>query len=220
VASHIHQPPVAVVLVTYYGTKYLDRLWASLEAQSYPRERWHMIVVENGPERLAAQWFRERVPGARVLIPGDNTGYAGGNALGMQEALAAGVDYVVVVTQDTHLTPDVLRALVDVAERHPTAGAVQPKLMRREHDGRAVIHSRGNELHYLGVGFVGGEVSPTARSPRIRSPTPAARACSTERAPCARSGSSIPRCSCITRIPTSGGGCGWPAGRACWRRRP
>jgi GT2 family glycosyltransferase len=92
-----------------------------------------------------------------VLVPGGNTGYAGGNALGMQEALAAGVDYVVIVTQDTDLAPDVLRALVDAAERHPAAGAVQPKLMRREPDGRAVIHSRGNELHYLGVGFVGGD---------------------------------------------------------------
>lgn len=153
-------PSVAVVLVTYYGATNLDRLWASLQAQSYPRERWQLIVVENGPERAAAQWFRERAPGTRVLVPGDNTGYAGGNALGMQEALASGVDYVVVVTQDTDLAPDVLRALVDTAERHPTAGAVQPKLMRRERDGRAVIHSRGNELHYLGVGFVGGDGEP------------------------------------------------------------
>jgi GT2 family glycosyltransferase len=153
-------PPVAVVLVTYYGTTYLERLWASLQAQAYPRDRWQLIVVENGPDGSAAAWLRERAPGARVLVPGGNTGYAGGNALGMQEALAAGVEYVVVVTQDTHLAPDVLRALVDVAERHPTAGAVQPKLMRRGPDGRAVIHSRGNELHYLGVGFVGGDGEP------------------------------------------------------------
>ena len=27
-------PSVAVVLVTYYGTKYLERLWASLQAQA------------------------------------------------------------------------------------------------------------------------------------------------------------------------------------------
>ena len=30
--------------------------------------------------------------------------------------------------------------------------------LRRTPDGRGVIHSRGNELHYLGVGFVGGLV--------------------------------------------------------------
>jgi GT2 family glycosyltransferase len=153
-------PAVAVVLTTYYGATHLERLWASLAAQRYPADRWRLIVVENGPDRSAARWFGERVPGARVLVPGDNLGYAGGNALGMQEALAAGADYVLIVTQDTHLEPGALPALVDVAEARATAGAVQPKLLRREADGRVVIHSWGNELHYLGVGFVGGDGEP------------------------------------------------------------
>jgi GT2 family glycosyltransferase len=150
-------PAVAVVLVTFDGDRHLERLWESLQVQRYPLDRWRLLVVENGPDRAAARWFHERAPGVRVLVPGGNTGYAGGNAFGMQEALAAGVDYVAIVTQDTYLEPDVLRGLVDVAEAHPTAAAVQPKLLRREPDGRVVIHSRGNELHYLGVGFVGGD---------------------------------------------------------------
>ena len=65
-------PSVAIVLVTYYGTRYLERLWASLQAQAYPRERWQLIVVENGPDGSAAAWLRERAPGARVLVPGPN----------------------------------------------------------------------------------------------------------------------------------------------------
>lgn len=153
-------PAVAIVLVTFDGTRYLDRLWASLQAQRYPAERTRLIVVENGPERLAARWFGERAPAALVLVPGTNTGYAGGNALGMRRALDDGADYVVVVTQDTHLEPEALGELVAVAEAHPGAGAVQPKLLRREPDGRVVIHSRGNALHYLGVGFVGGDGEP------------------------------------------------------------
>ncbi len=153
-------PAVTVLLVTYDGTRHLERLWSGLHGQSYPAERWRLIVVENGPEQLAARWFAERAPGVSVLVPGTNTGYAGGNALGMQQALAGGADYVVVVTQDTYLEPDALAALVDVAEAHPAAGAVQPKLLRTEPDGRVVIHSRGNALHYLGVGFVGGDGEP------------------------------------------------------------
>jgi GT2 family glycosyltransferase len=151
------RPSVAVVLTTFYGATHLERLWAGLAAQRYPSDRWRLIVVENGPERDAARWFAERVPGARVLVPGDNLGYAGGNALGIREALAGGADYVLVVTQDTHLEPDALPALVEVAEARPRAGAVQPKLLRRAAGGGLVIHSRGNELHYLGVGFVGGD---------------------------------------------------------------
>jgi len=153
-------PSVAVVLVTFHGTKYLDALWASLQAQRYPRERWQLIVVDNSPDGSAARWFDERTTGIRVIVPGQNLGYAGGNALAMDAALARGADYVVVVTQDTSLEPDFLGALVDVAEAHPEAGAVQPKLLRREASGRTVLHSRGNELHYLGVGFVGGDGEP------------------------------------------------------------
>jgi GT2 family glycosyltransferase len=37
---------------------------------------------------------------------------------------------------------------------------VQPKLVRRDADGVTVLHSRGNHLHYLGVGFVGGDGEP------------------------------------------------------------
>ena len=125
---------VAVVLATFDGAKHLEGLCASLEAQRYPRERWRLIVVDNGPAPGVAGWFAERAPGARVLVPGTNLGYAGGNALGMREALASGA--------------------------HPNAGAVQPKLLRRATDGRTVLHSRGNELHYLGVGFVGGDGEP------------------------------------------------------------
>jgi GT2 family glycosyltransferase len=154
------RPAVAVVLTTYEGGTYLDTLWPSLAAQTYPADRRRLIVVENGPARDAARWFSERVPDARVLVPGDNLGYAGGNALGIREALAAGADHVLVVTQDTRLEPGALAALVEVAEAHPAAGAVQPKLVRRDAGGRLVIHSRGNELHYLGVGFVGGDGEP------------------------------------------------------------
>jgi GT2 family glycosyltransferase len=153
-------PAVAVLLVTFDGTRYLETLWTSLQAQRYPSERWRLVVVENGPEQRAAGWFAARVPQAHVLVPGHNTGYAGGNALGMQQALAAGADYVLVVTPDTRLEPDALAALVAVAEANPGAGAVQPKLLRRDTDGRVVIHSRGNALHYLGVGFVDGDGEP------------------------------------------------------------
>ncbi|HEU5194868.1 MAG TPA: glycosyltransferase family 2 protein [Methylomirabilota bacterium] len=153
-------PAVAVVLTTFDGGRYLGPLWASLAAQRYPGDRWRLIVVDNGPAPGVTDWFRRHAPAARVLVPGDNLGYAGGNALGMREALAAGSDYVVIVTQDTLVEPGFLHALVAVAEAHPEAGAVQPKLLRRDAAGATVLHSRGNELHYLGVGFVGGDGEP------------------------------------------------------------
>jgi len=153
-------PFVAIVLVTYYKTAHLERLYGSIERQRHPPHRRRLIVVENGPERAAARWFAERSANVDVIVPGDNTGYAGGNALGIERALAGGADYVAIVTQDTWLEPDWLGELVAVAEAHPEAGAVQPKILRNARGGGTVIHSRGNALHFLGVGFVGGDGEP------------------------------------------------------------
>ncbi len=153
-------PVVAIVLVTYYGALHLERLHSSLSALRYPRERRTLVIVENDPEGRAARWFAEHAPDARVIVPGENTGYAGGSALGMREALAGGADYVAIITQDTDVDPEWLGALVDVAERHPQAGAIQPKILRRLSGGGTVIHTWGNELHFLGVGYAGGDGAP------------------------------------------------------------
>jgi GT2 family glycosyltransferase len=153
-------PAVAIVLVTYFGADNLNRLYASVRGLHYPPGRHTLIVVENGPDRRAWQWFREHAPEVRVLVPGDNVGYAGGAAAGMREALADGVDYVAVITQDTVLDPDWLRELVAIAERYPRAGAVQPTILRSDGHGGTVINSWGNELHFLGVGFAGGDGQP------------------------------------------------------------
>lgn len=153
-------PRVMIVLVTFYGDRHLDRLWSSLSALQYPPRCRQLLVVDNDPAHRAHRWFGIHAPGVRVIVPRENTGYAGGNALGMAEALKAGVDYVAVVTQDTDVEPAWLRELVEVAERHPRAGAVQPKILRRLDGGSAVIHSWGNELHFLGVGYVGGDGCP------------------------------------------------------------
>ncbi len=153
-------PAVAIILVTYDGGQYLDRLYTSLRRLRYPRERYSLLVVDNGLDRAALQWFTEHAPDVRVLVPGENTGYAGGAALGMLAALAGGADYVGVVTQDTVLDSEWLRELVSVAEGYPNAGAIQPKILRLDKGGRAVIHTWGNQLHFLGVGYVGGDGQP------------------------------------------------------------
>lgn len=153
-------PLVTIVLVTYHGADNLAALYAGIERLRYPRDRYRLVVVENGPDREAVGWFRAHAADAQVLVPGVNTGYAGGNALGMEAALATGTDYVAVVTQDTSLAPDWLRELVAVAERNPGAGAVQPKILRQGPHGDPVIHTRGNRLHFLGIGYVGGDGQP------------------------------------------------------------
>lgn len=154
------RPRVAIVLVTYRATDRLERLHAAIAGLDYPRDRRTLIVVDNSPDRSSAAWFSAHAPDARVIAPGENTGYAGGNAIGMREALAADADYVAILTQDTLPDPGWLDELLAVAAAHPRAALVQPKILRRDAQGRVVVNSWGNDLHFLGVGVSGGDGEP------------------------------------------------------------
>lgn len=146
--------------MTYLGEPYLERLYASIRQLEYPRGRYRLVVIENGPERASQRWFVEHAPDVQVITPGHNTGYAGGAMIGMREALAGGADYIAIITQDIVLDPAWLRELLAVAERYPGAGAIQPKILREDQHGSTVINTWGNELHFLGIGFSGGDGCP------------------------------------------------------------
>jgi GT2 family glycosyltransferase len=154
------RPRVAIILVTYYMENRLERLYDSIVSLQYPRDRRTLIVVDNAPDRSSAQWFAAHAPEVRVITPGENTGYAGGNAIGMREALAMGVDYVAILTQDILPDPAWLHELLEVAAGHPRAAVIQPKILRRDERGAVVVNSWGNDLHFLGIGVSGGDGQP------------------------------------------------------------
>src|SRR4029079_1301045 len=63
-------PAVAVLLTVYDGAKYRERLWASLSVQIYPRERWRLIVVDNGPGPGVAGRVARRPPDRGRVVAG------------------------------------------------------------------------------------------------------------------------------------------------------
>ena len=105
----------------------------------------------------------------------------------MQEALAAGVDYVVVVTQDTHLEPGVLAR----ARRRRRVAIPRPAPCSRSSCAArptAVSSSTRGATSCTTSAWASwaATASPTARSTWSRSPTRAVPACSIARARCAR----------------------------------
>ena len=154
------RPRVAIILVTYDARDRLERLYDSIVSLQYPPDRRALLVIDNTPGRSSAEWLAAHAPDVRVIVPGENTGYAGGNAIGMKEALGMGVDYVAILTQDTLPDPSWLHELVEVAEGHPRAGVIQPKILRRDEHGGVVVNSWGNDLHFLGIGVSGGDGQP------------------------------------------------------------
>jgi N-acetylglucosaminyl-diphospho-decaprenol L-rhamnosyltransferase len=105
-----------------------------------------LVLVDNGTDpgvadRVAAE------AGGRVLRTGANLGYGGGANAG---ARGATQPWLVVANPDVVWEPGSLDALLDAADRHPTAGALGPALLNED----GTVYPSARELPSLtqGVG--------------------------------------------------------------------
>lgn len=121
---------VSVIVVGYNGRDLLPRCLESVfeDAGDLGVE---VIVVDNASRDGTPEMVAELFPSVRLIANEENVGYGGGLNAGIAEARGR---YLLVLNQDIAVKPGSLRALVDFAETHPSAGAVGPRL--EYEDGR------------------------------------------------------------------------------------
>jgi GT2 family glycosyltransferase len=140
---------VAIIVVTYNAQTWLATSLGSCEkhAPDVP-----VYVVDNASTDGTADTVLSRYPWVRLLKQSINTGFAYGNNLGIDRALADGAEAVLLLNQDAELTEGALGSLTDFLVTHPDVAAVQPIIMLP--NGR--VNSAGNSFHFLGFGEAGG----------------------------------------------------------------
>lgn len=102
----------SVIVINYNGLEHTRRCLDALSRQSFTN--FETIVVDNGSEGDEGEVLRREYPQARVLLPGKNTGFAGGVNLGYA---AARGKYAVLLNNDAEAEPEFLAKLTDVMER-------------------------------------------------------------------------------------------------------
>ncbi len=122
------EPPlVGVVVLTWNGCQDTVACLRSLAVATGASLR--VIVVDNGSADGTADVVRREFPDAELVRSEQNLGFAGGNNLGIERALELGVDFVLVLNNDTEVEPGAVAALVDEARHTPDAGALCAKLL-------------------------------------------------------------------------------------------
>jgi GT2 family glycosyltransferase len=126
-------PTVDIVTVNFNSSAYLPDYFRALSALDYPRDRWRVVMVDNGSKDGSL----ERLPEWGACVPLQirplhrNAGVAGGNNAGISAGTS---DYVALLNPDTRVTPGWLRAMVDRTEREADIGLVEARQIPTELD--------------------------------------------------------------------------------------
>jgi hypothetical protein len=97
--------------------------------------RLETIVVDNGSTDGTPEAIRAQFSAVRLVEPGRNLGFSGGNNAGL--ALAGG-RFLCLLNPDTEARPGALAALVAFLEAHPEIGAAGPRLLNPDGSEQAV----------------------------------------------------------------------------------
>jgi GT2 family glycosyltransferase len=92
-------------------------------------------VVDNGSRPPGVEPIRAAFPGVRILRSPVNRGFAGGNNLGIEAALAGGADAVLLLNNDASLDASSVAAMLETLASDPGVGLVGPTIWYR---GRCV----------------------------------------------------------------------------------
>ena len=120
-------PLISFITICYNGLQdtceLIDSLKSIVHSVSY-----EIIVVDNASATDEAAAIRNRYPedeNLRTLRSEKNSGFAGGNNIGIRAALGK---YIFLINNDTYLEEDGIHSLIERLESKPEIGAVSPKI--------------------------------------------------------------------------------------------
>lgn len=144
---------VSVVVLNFNGKQFLEDCLTSLQAQSYPRNDYEVLLVDNGSSDDSVAFVQSRWPNVRTVQLDHNLGFAGGINEGVK---AAKGQYVALINNDAKAHPDWLTQGL-AAFRSIDIAMVASKILTL--DGRTIDYA-GGALSFYGHGFKVGVNEP------------------------------------------------------------
>jgi GT2 family glycosyltransferase len=127
---------IIAITVNYNRSDSTKKLLESIDGSDRNDFELEIIVVDNAPVepfRLSREY---EVP-VSIIRPGTNTGFAGGNNIGIKEAMRKGADYIMLINDDALMDPHAISNLKEVLESSEKIGVVSPK----------IYFAKGHEFH-------------------------------------------------------------------------
>ena len=137
--ARLPSPLVSVIVLTYNNLDFTKACLRSIDAEScWPN--LEVIVVDNassdGTRAFLEEWARGGA-GRRIILNEHNLGFSAGNNVGLA---AANGDYLVLLNNDTYVTPHWVGTMVKHLARNPDIGILGPVTNNIGNEARVEIH--------------------------------------------------------------------------------
>lgn len=113
---------VFVIIVTYNGSKYVEKCIESLLESAFPVG---IVIVDNNSADNTVTLLKQYSQ-LHIIESNENLGFGQANTIGTDYALENGADYVFLLNQDTWIFKDTILNLVAAAEENPQSGIISP----------------------------------------------------------------------------------------------
>ncbi|KPJ69771.1 hypothetical protein AMJ44_02350 [candidate division WOR-1 bacterium DG_54_3] len=141
----MNYPKVAIIILNWNGYSDTAECLKSLKKIDYPN--YEIVIVDNGSKDGSPDRLKREFPYITLLKNPDNLGFAEGCNVGMRYALERGVDYILLLNNDTVVEQQFLTRMVEAAERDSNTGILCPKIYY--YDKPNVIWTAGGKINKL-----------------------------------------------------------------------
>lgn len=134
---------VSIIVLNWNGKKFLKNCLDSLQKVIY--SRLEIIVIDNNSTDGSREFVETNYKKVTLIENKENYGFAKGNNIGFKASTG---DYVLILNNDTVVTPNFLDPLIKDFESNPTIACLQPQI--RLSDNKQLLDGVGAFLTFTG----------------------------------------------------------------------
>ena len=141
-------PYCSIIVLNYNGKEHLEECFSSILKINYPKDRYEIIMVDNGSSDGSVEFVKRVYPNVKILPLEKNYGFAEGNNKGIA---ASKGEYVLILSNDLKVDKDFLVELVKIMLERPDVAMCGSKIL--DYNNPKMIQFAGAYLDITGAPY-------------------------------------------------------------------
>jgi GT2 family glycosyltransferase len=147
---------VAVSIIHYNNDEATNACLASLMNADVHGVDITTVVIDNG-STVAYTLPKQVLSHTQLIRNESNTGFSGGQNIGIRQAIASGADYILILNNDTVVDKSFITFLMESFEEHKDAGVISPKIYYAPGSEYHTLRYKKSELGHV-LWYAGGSI--------------------------------------------------------------